>query len=386
MSEIIRIPDQPDPILPSVAAAAAICYQCGACTATCPWGLVREETLSIRSLVRRAQLGLAPPETVWLCATCAQCQLQCPRGVDIGQVIGHLRGQLWQQRQTPAGLPSLLWSVYWNNNPWGQPPSQRARWAKSLDLPRYDAGQHELLLYVGCTASYDRRGQQVAHALVRLLRAAGVSFGVLGDEEPCCGESVLSLGHSAYFQQVAAETAQRFAAHSVGRLVTISPHCYDVFRNHYPQTVLGEGFQPCHYTQLLAELIGDGRLPLATPLARRVTFHDPCYLSRHNQETAAPRQILAAIPGLELVEMDRHGADTLCCGGGGGRMWLETAVGERFADLRIQEARDTGAELLVTACPFCIACLEDSLKAGRIQDLEVMDLAEITALALDDNR
>jgi Fe-S oxidoreductase len=364
--------------------AAAICYQCGVCTAICPWGEVREETVSIRAMMRQAQLGLLDTsESLWLCATCAQCEAYCPRGVHIADVIRGLRYLVWQQRQTPEGLPSLLWSIHWNNNPWTQPPSLRSAWASDLHIPFYDPEQHELLLYVGCTASYDRRAQQVARSLVRLFDAAGVSFGFLGDEEPCCGEAALNVGHKPYFQEIADETARRFRDKGVKHLVTVSPHCYDVFKNHYPALRKQNRPIPHHYTQTLAHLLREERLQLKTPVARRVTFHDPCYLTRHNDESAAPRQILEAIPGLELVEMAHAGVDALCCGGGGGRMWLETEPGQRFADIRIQEALATGAEVIATACPFCIACLEDSIKAGGIQGLVVMDVAEIAALALN---
>ena len=358
--------------------AVALCYQCGVCTAICPWGLVRDETVSIRAFMRRAQLGLRDGDrNLWLCTTCAQCEATCPRGVPIVDAFRGLRYLAWEGRDTPEGLPSLLWSVYWNNNPWEQPPSQRSDWAKMLDLPAFNSAQHEILYYVGCTSSYDKRAQKVALALSYLLRAAGVSFGVLGDEEPCCGESVLSVGHKPYFQEIARQSATVFKEKGVGQLVTVSPHCYDVFKNFYPPD-----FQPYHYTQYLARLIDECRLQFKAPVERKATFHDPCYLSRHNGETQAPRLVLEAIPGLELIEMECTGADNVCCGGGGGRMWLETAAGERFGDLRVRQALDAGAEVLVTACPFCIACMEYSIKAQKIKDLVVMDVAEVAALSL----
>ncbi|MBN1148298.1 MAG: (Fe-S)-binding protein [Anaerolineales bacterium] len=373
---------------------AALCYQCGECTAACPWGLVRQEYLSVRTLMRQAQLGLfedgksailpqqAAHLDLWLCTNCAQCQAYCPRGVDISRVIRALRAIAWERRQAHAGLPTLLWSLHWNGNPWSQPPSQRAAWSKGLDLPAFDPDQHEVLLYVGCTSSYDRRLQKIARSLVAVLRAAGVSFGYLGDEEPCCGEAALSIGHEPYFQEIARQTAQRLQEKGVRELISISPHCYHVFRNHYP-AIVGEGvFTARHYTQYLAGLVDGGRLEFKQALQEQVTFHDPCYLGRHNGEYAAPRHTLAAIPGLELVEMEKHGIDSLCCGGGGGRMWLETKAGERFSDLRVEQARETQASILAAACPFCVACLEDSLKASGARGLRVLDVAEIAASAL----
>ncbi|MEW5871945.1 MAG: (Fe-S)-binding protein [Chloroflexota bacterium] len=370
--------------------AAALCYQCGVCTAACPWGLVRDQPLSVRTLMRQAQLGLCNgDESLWLCTTCAQCEPYCPRGVHIADVFRGLRAIAWERRAVEPGLPSLLWSIFWNDNPWSQPPTQRSAWAKNLDLPgklpAFDPQVHEILLYVGCTASYDRRAQQIARALARVLHTAGVSFGYLGDDEPCCGEAALSVGHKPYFQEIAQATTQRLQGKGVTCLVTVSPHCYDVFKNHYPSPDGQPAFTALHYTQYLAQLLEQGRLkfPASQP-ARRVTFQDPCYLGRHNQEYAAPRQVLSAIPGLELVEMPHSQVDGLCCGGGGGRMWLETAPGERFSDLRVSEAAQT-APLLVTACPFCIVCLEDSAKLAKLEHLAVLDVAEIASMALASN-
>jgi Fe-S oxidoreductase len=363
--------------------AAAVCYQCGVCTAVCPWGLVKEETVSVRKYMRDAQLGILPEngnENVWLCTTCAQCEAYCPRSVSISEVFRGLRYIAWENRKTEDGLPSALWSVYWNNNPWAQPPSQRTQWAKDLDIPMFDPDQHEVLLYVGCAASYDRRAQQIARSLVRVFRAADVSFGILGDDEPCCGETVMNLGHKPYFQEIVQQTSQAFEEKGVTQLVTVSPHSYDVFKNRYQG--LGRGFQPIHYTQYLAMLLEEGRLQFDSLDEQQVTFHDPCYLARHNEQTEAPRMVLSAIQGLELVEMENAGVDTLCCGGGGGRMLMETAAGERFSDLRVQEALETGATILATACPFCVSCLEDSLKAQKIDNIVVMDIVEIAALAL----
>jgi Fe-S oxidoreductase len=366
--------------------AATLCFQCGVCTATCPWGEVKRDPLSVREFMRQAQLGFQNGnESLWLCTTCAQCEAYCPRGVNISDVFRGLRTIAWEQRRTMEGLPSLLWSVYWNNNPWTQPPSQRSGWAKGLDIPPFDPQEHEILFYAGCTSSYDRRAQNIARALVKLLQAAGVRFGYLGDDEPCCGEAVRSVGHKPYFQEIAQSTSKVFQQRGVSELVTISPHCYDVFKKHYPTAVDHNELKPHHYTQYLWGLIEDGRLTFDGHLDALVTFQDPCYLGRHNNEYQAPREILATIPGVELVEMEQHGMDGLCCGGGGGRMWLETPAGERFSDLRVEQAAQTEAGYLITACPFCTVCLEDSAKMIKRATLQVLDIAEIAALALEEN-
>ncbi|MDP2674937.1 MAG: (Fe-S)-binding protein [Dehalococcoidia bacterium] len=358
--------------------AVAPCFQCGVCTATCPWGLLQAEPVNVRQLMHRAQLGIQQKDgAMWWCTTCRACEVQCPRGVPIADVMLALRSLAWKDGQAPRGLASVMWALYWDANPWRRPPSQRALWAKGLDVKSFEPAD-EVLYYVGCTPSYDSRTQKVARALVALFREAGVAFGTLGEDEPCCGDAAYGLGQRDYVRHIVEANVELFSQRGVQTLVTTSPHCYDMFRNQYPAEA---SLRPLHYSQYLAALVDEGRLSFDKPFEARVTFHDPCYLSRRNDVQAEPRQVLAAIPGLEVVEMARSGEGTLCCGGGGGRMWMETKAGERFADLRVEEALDTGAEILVTACPHCIACLEDGVKlSGR--DLRVMDLAELAASAL----
>ncbi|OGK97014.1 MAG: hypothetical protein A3J45_05680, partial [Candidatus Rokubacteria bacterium RIFCSPHIGHO2_02_FULL_69_13] len=251
----------------------------------------------------------------------------------------------------------MLWAIHWDGNPWDQPPSQREAWAKGLGLTPFASGD-EALLYIGCTGAYDRRSQRIARSLVALLRAAGVKFGILRDE-PCCGESIRTVGQEEYLAEVVAANTERFREAGVQTLVTVSPHCLDMFRAHYPPW---DGFRPLHYTEYLAELVDAGRLRFARELPGTVAYHDPCYLGRRHGIYDAPRKLLAAIPGLTLVELPLSREDALCCGGGGGRMWLETHAGERFGDLRIREAQGTDVDWLATACPFCVLCLEDSAK------------------------
>ncbi|GAB4325375.1 MAG: hypothetical protein Kow0010_07800 [Dehalococcoidia bacterium] len=356
---------------------AAACFQCGTCTATCPWGLVAGPTIGVRSVMRKAQLGIDGwAEAAWRCTTCGACEQACPHQVPIGQVMLGLRTLAWNERDVPTGLPGVLWDVEFDGNPWGRPPSERSRWAAGLDIPRFDPATHDVLLYVGCTASYDRRGQKIARAVVALLRAAGVSFGTLGDDEPCCGDPARSLGHEAYFRHIVEGTTRRFTEAGVREVVTVSPHCFDTFDRFY-----GDTFGVRHYTAVAAEAVASGQLAFEGLAETRVTFHDPCYLARHHDEVEAPRSILGAIPGVELTEMPRAKARTVCCGGGGGRMWMETPAGERFADERVREAAGTGASLLVTTCPHCIACLADGVSVTGTAGLQVTDLAELAVLA-----
>lgn len=362
--------------------ATALCYQCGTCTAACPWGQFTNLNFSVRTFLREAQIGVfQASEDLWLCTTCAQCQPLCPRGVNIVDVFRAIRTLAWQNRKVAQGLPSVLWSIYWNENPWSQPPSQRSAWAGDITLPEYNAQEHEILLYVGCTSSYDSRAQQIARALVEILRAAGIHFGYLGGLEPCCGEAALSLGNRPYFEEISTKTAAIFTQHSVSDIVVISPHCYDVFKNHYNSIL--KTIQVHHYTQYLSQLLEDGRLSFTQSINKHVTYQDPCYLGRHNAEYASARTVIDHLPGVEFREMSRIREDGLCCGGGGGRMWLETAAGERFADHRVRQALETKAQILATACPFCAVCLEDSAKNLGQTGLEIMDIAELALLGIE---
>jgi len=370
-----------DRIVQITSGAAAACYQCGACTAVCPWGLVRSESINVRKLMRRSQLGLqggngaADP---WLCTTCGYCKALCPRGVDIPGVIHSLRREAWRQNAVPKGLRSLLWDVHWDGNPWGQPPSQRFAWARGLDLETFGPN-HDLLFYAGCSASYDRRLQKVARALVAILRAAGVRFGVLGEAEPCCGEGVLAVGNDEYLEEIVAANTRLFREIGARKVMTVSPHCFDIFSSHY---TVGEEFRPVHYTQFLAELVSGGRLPPLAIDPLVVTYQDPCYLGRKHDIYEQPRSVLQAVDGLELREMDNNREQGLCCGGGGGRMWMETPAQERFALLRVKKAAATGAQVLATACPACLACLDDGLKVAGEESMRVMDIAEIVEMGL----
>ena len=360
--------------------AASPCFQCGVCTAACPWSLVKDETVSVRKMIRTAQLGLPGwSKDVWLCTTCQWCETRCPRGVDITKVITGLRRLAWKERDVPDGLPTLLWDIYFDGNTWGRPPSERPLWTKDTKVKEFSPDD-DILLYVGCTPSYDRRIQKVARALVSVLETAGVKFGTLGEREPCCGDAVRALGHEEYLAEIIDANSRFFEEVGVKTAVAISPHCFDMFHSRYPN--LSGDFRPLHYTQYLLELIEGERLKFENELPMKITYHDPCYLGRRNNMYDEPRRILAAIPGIELVEMERTREEALCCGGGGGRMWLETAAGERFSDLRVQEATGTGAEALVTSCPHCISCLEDSLSVVGVSDLRVLDLVEVVDLAL----
>ena len=227
-----------------------------------------------------------------------------------------------------------------------------------------------------CYPSYDPRLKKVAVATANILNLAGVDFGILGAKENCCGESIRKTGDEDVFKRLAKENIKTFIDHGVKKILVSSPHCYHTFKNEYPEFRVD--FEVVHITQVLFELIDTGRLELKKEYGKKITYHDPCYLGRHNGIYDEPREVLKKVPGLELNEMPDCREESLCCGGGGGRVWMETQKGERFSDLRIDQAIDVGAEVLVTACPYCITMFEDSrVTMGADEKIEIKDITEI---------
>jgi Fe-S oxidoreductase len=355
-----------------------LCYQCGLCETVCPWNRVRN--FLIRSIVHQAQLGVVDfgSEDLWLCATCGACVEHCPRGVGIIDVMRAMRRLLVPDGVVPASIPNLrsvMTSIASVGNPWQQEPENRANWAKDLGIKEFSEGT-ELLYFPCCTPAFDPRLQKVAQATGKILTQLGVDFGILGPKENCCGESARKAGNEELFKRLAKENIKTFVDNGVKKILVSSPHCYHAFKNEY--TEFKANFEVVHITQYLSELINEGRLKLTKEYGKKVTYHDPCYLGRHNGIYDEPRQVLASIPGIEMVEMPDSRENALCCGGGGGRIWMETKKGERFADLRIQQALGVGAEVLVTACPYCIFMFEDSrLTMGDSGAIEIKDITEI---------
>ncbi len=353
-----------------------LCYQCGLCTTTCPWSEVRD--VSVRKMLRLAQLGVGGLEGdfLWLCTTCRACVARCPRGVDIPTVIRTAREFVTGAGAEPDRLKTVRGHLSSVHNPWGGRPEERTKWTEGLTVRPFERGM-DLLLFVGCTAAYDPRIRTVARALVRILDAAGVTFGILGNDEVCCGDPALRIGDRGLFQSLAERNAATFRERGVERIVTISPHSFEALKHEYPK--LGASFEVEHYTQLLSRLVDDDRLTLRGDGSLPVTYHDPCYLGRYNGVYEEPRKVLESIPGVRLTEMERTRADSLCCGGGGGRIFLETPLEERFSTLRIAQAERTGAQVLCSACPYCVLNLEDSSKTVATSNLAVRDVAEYVA-------
>jgi Fe-S oxidoreductase len=358
--------------------ADKFCYQCGKCDTVCPWNRVRK--FYVRKLVNQAKFGVVPfeAEDIWLCTTCRNCVQRCPRGVEIIDVMRSMRRLLVPDGVVPASIPSLrsvMTSFASVGNPWGQEPKDRANWAGEQGVPEFTEGM-EALYFPCCYPSFDPRLKKVAQATADLLKKAGVNFGILGVKEMCCGESIRKAGNEALFKRLARENIKTFIESGVKKIVVASPHCFHTFKNEYPEFKVN--FEVLHITQYLGQLLKEGRLKITGEYKHTVTYHDPCYLGRHNGIYDEPREILKKIPGLELKEMSDLRETSLCCGMGGGRIWMETAKNERFSDIRLKQAQETGAEVLATACPYCITQFEDSrLSLADANTIQIKDITEI---------
>jgi Fe-S oxidoreductase/nitrate reductase gamma subunit len=389
------------------------CVSCGRCQDACP-AFEAGKPLSPRDVVQdlKRQLNIVGPrllageavdepalagetirsETLWSCTTCSACTAVCPLDVNPLGLITDLRRNLIGEAQLRGPAAAALQKMDRGGNPWGLPARDRLAWTAGLDVPTTaDCPDFEVLYWVGCAAAYDRRVQKVARSVVRLLKAAGVRFAVLGTEERCTGETARRMGDEFLFQQLATgnvETLQRCGVEQRGRtILTHCPHCLNSFQHDYPQ--MGGTFKVVHHTEYLARLAAEGRLPLDRATLQikgdKITYHDPCYLARVSEVTEPPRRLLGltVVPetGRKLIEMPRHGRDTSCCGAGGGRMWFDDAVAERIGGGRIAEALATGAGTVAVACPFCLIMLGDGV-AARDPRVQVRDVAEILADAL----
>jgi Fe-S oxidoreductase len=359
-----------------------LCMQCGMCAGSCPWRVV-DGPFNIRRLIRMAQLGVEGYESddiLYGCTTCNKCVLKCPRGVTIIDIVKAMRAMIAETGAIPGVLKTATGSVHSNGNPWSEPGEKRTAWMDGLDVPTFDESK-EYFLFVCCTSAYDARSQNIAKAMVKVLTAAGISFGVIGEEERCCAESMRKIGDEELFMNTAQKNINLYKDKGVKKIITTSPHCYYTFTQEYPE--LGGEFEVVHYTQLLAGLLEEGKLKLSGTLDKKVTYHDPCYLGRHSEVYDEPRALINAVTGDNLVEMKNIRKDRLCCGAGGGRLWMETKPEWRFSDVRIHEACDTGASILATACPYCISMLEDSRKTTNKEDeIEIRDISELIAEAL----
>jgi Fe-S oxidoreductase/nitrate reductase gamma subunit len=340
-----------------------------------PLGTVPEITITSNSLFERITA-----EELWACTTCKACDEICPVNIEILDKILDMRRYLsLMESNFPAELGNAYRAMENQGNPWGMNQGERADWATGLDVDVVDPGDafsHEYLYWVGCAGSFDDKNKKVTQSMAKLLKRAGIDVAILGPSEMCTGDSARRSGNEYLFQMLAMPNVEMLNGMGVKKIITQCPHCFNTLLNEYPQ--LGGHYEVIHHSQLLENLIENGRLDVSNAsLEDRVTYHDSCYLGRHNDVYLAPRKVVASIKGVQVVEMPRNGTTGMCCGAGGARMWMEESTGTKVNDERAREALSTGATRIATACPFCYIMLDDGVKAAGAEEdqVKVADIA-----------
>jgi len=371
------------------------CVRCGRCEDLCPVaisGMPFFPKTFIQAMRTAMQSGLVhsngngqgdvemiggaiPEETPWYCTTCGACLDRCPAFVNpVDDIVDLRRYQVLTTGKMPKSIGDVMRNMERQGNPWGMPPEERISWAKDLEVHQLEPGDEvEVLLYLGCASAYDERNKKVAKSVVQIFNQANVDYGVLGLDEMCCGETSRRLGHEYLFQMMVEQNLEIFNSIKFERIVTNCPHCFNTLKNEYPQ--FGGDFVVQHLADFLSGIAITG---FAAPSnGKQLTFHDPCYLGRYNQVFDQPRQLLSDT-NLNWVEMDRSNENSFCCGGGGGQMWMETDANTRINHRRLSDAVDTGAQVVATACPYCLLMFDDAIRSKGMGDqIEVMDLAEL---------
>jgi Fe-S oxidoreductase len=314
-------------------------------------------------------------DAIWACTTCRACMEMCPVYIEQMELIIEMRRGIIESGEAPPDIRDLLTNIQKQKNPWGEAKFKRDQWIKKseVEVPTVkEKPEFSWLWFVGCAHSFDNRNIQVSKKLARILNDIGVDYAVLGREEGCCGNDVRRVGEEGLFQLLQEENIQTFEKYGVKKLIATSPHCYNTFKNEY------DGYEVKFILDIIYEAIKSGKLQLRNPVNRKVTYHDPCYLGRYNGVYELPREILKAIPGLEIVEMPRNRNRSFCCGAGGGNLVREYTGEDRPNNIRAREAAETGADVLAVACPFCMIMLEDGVKTEKLDDrIEVKDIIEL---------
>jgi len=385
------------------------CTQCGRCQDQCP-AFASEKPLSPKKMIldlqahmtsrgkillqRKKENTEVEPEPIvgkavsedelWACTTCMACQEHCPVAIEhVQKIVDLRRSQVLMASQFPQELNLAFRGLETNANPWNMGHASRADWAEGLDVPLVtEKPEVDYLWFVGCAGSFDDKAKSVSQALVKILDQAGVSYAILGTDEKCCGDPARRAGNEYVFQMLAEENIENFKTCQFKKILTACPHCYNVIRNEYPQ--FGGHFEVMHHTELIAELIESGKLTFKGNGRKTVAFHDSCYLGRYHNIYDAPRKVLQSVSNGKVKELSRNRDKSFCCGGGGGRMFMEENIGSRINHLRIDEAKKAGLDTLSVACPFCLTMLDDAVKEKELEGLvQVKDIAQMVAERLN---
>jgi Fe-S oxidoreductase/nitrate reductase gamma subunit len=383
------------------------CTECGRCQKVCPANITGKP-LNPRAVVHDIKVNLlenaaclkqgvpasvqligeggegsVSQESIWGCTTCGACMEACPVFIEqMPKIIKMRRHLVETESQFPEELLSLFENMEGRSNPWGIAPSERSKWCSQLEVKPFDRDTTEYLFYVGCAGSFDSRNKHVSVAMAQLLDKAGISWGMLGKDEKCCGDSVRRLGNEYVFDRMAQENVATFRERGVKKVITQCPHCFSTLKNDYRQ--YGLELEVIHHSELLRNLVQDGYLKLdkTTGEMGSTVFHDSCYLGRHNDVYDAPRDVIEAATGTAPAEMERNRNNAFCCGAGGGRMWMEEHSGERINLARVREALEEKPDTICVACPYCLTMFEDGLKDVKADAVRVRDVAEVMAEAV----
>lgn len=375
------------------------CTECGRCQDACPaWVTGKPLTpkgliIDLRDhLLARARGngngksmvgGVIGEDVIWSCTTCGACHQECPVFIEpMPKIINMRRFLVLEEARFPETMQAAMRGMENRGHPYQGAVPSRTDWAKGSDVPLMaEKGTAEYLYWVGCAAAFDERAQKVARALVKVLKAAGVDFAILGDEERCTGDPARRIGHEFLFQMQARVNMETLDGYGVKKIITACPHCFNTLGNEYGQ--FGGHYEVIHHTVFIRDLLRQGRLRPRTAIRETVAYHDACYLGRHNGIFDAPREILGILPGIQSREMERRQEKGFCCGAGGGMMWFEERIGKRVNIERTEEALRVKPNVVGTACPFCLSMFEDGIRAkDATEQLKVMDLAELVARAL----
>jgi Fe-S oxidoreductase len=327
------------------------------------------------------------PDVLWSCTTCGACVEECPVDIEhVDAIVDMRRYQVLMESSFPSEAGTMLRNIENQGNPWGLRSDMRTEWLEGIDfdIPVVDGAipdDVEWLYWVGCAGSLDDRARKSTQAIARVFHAAGIKFAILGSQETCTGDPARRMGNEYLFQEMAKANIEILDGVGAKKIVASCPHCFNTIGNEYPS--LGGNYEVVHHSQLLGRLVAEGKLSPQDPIVAKLTYHDPCYLARHNDIMDAPRTVLDAVPGLERVEMHRHGKRGFCCGAGGARMWMEERIGTRVNVVRTEEALDTGADIIATSCPYCLIMLDDAVNGkraeGKAQGVRVIDIAQVLA-------
>jgi len=359
------------------------CVQCGICASFCPVNKLKTtESFSPRTFIQKTRLGLLDldKEELWACTNCGHCQMVCPFEIPLLEVMAQLRHLVVEQGagHIPASIKSSISSIAACGNPWKEETVGRVKWLNETGItPATENNQEVIHIFLGCLAGYDRRARQTAEAAMRILQKAQIPFKILADEEVCCGDTVHRVGDFATAQKVKEINKENILKNNIKKMYVLSPHCFSTFKNVFLSREF-EHIQIFPLLDLINDLLKSGAIKLAGSSEKKVTFHDPCFFSKHLDIINQPREILAAIPGIEMLEMEHYGKKSLCCGGGGGGIWRDTKKGERLSEIRLDEALKVGASTVVTSCPYCLSMLEDARQGDdKYQNLEIVDICEL---------